>query len=397
MAFLLGAAEALEGLGGAEALSSGSLASRTALSADDALSMLHGVETAVDRTAALIGPRITTNNPLAVDPVISQTVVTPTNPSFISSGLQSRLVTIRPTMQTNVGLLKQEGVPTWTSTRTPDPKLITGFVREGASDEVIQNTQNEAYIAQEARESDLPENQNFLDDFGKGFKALRAMSLNEIVSLVSSSSRAIPRGNVAGSIISSGINWGHDAAITSQVQAGQRQMQRDQNAWQGEQNQNSYANQQKMQATDIANRQSMQNADFQHQDAMQSRQFGQDTAMQQARFGQQSTMQQGQFQHENTMQQASFSNQTAQNNLDFSHNKALGAMNIMGNIANTATGGLIGGAFSTINTAINAGVGYLEQGRNQQFQREMQTSNFNNSIYASGNSATALKIATPTA
>lgn len=299
---------------------------------------------------------------------------------------------IYPRNNINIPLMRKDMVPTWTSTRAYDPIIGNDRDQEVSSETGEVEPDSLQELAQRPGKNPLNANQqNFSDSFSKSFKALKAMSLGEITGLVSSAFQASPRGNVMGSAVTSGINWGHDAQITSQVQSGQEHMQRSQDEWQNQQNQNSYSNQQKMQATDIANRQTMQSREFGQQDSMQRRQFGQDTSMQQARFGQQTSMQQGQFGHENSMQQAGFGQQTSMSNLDYSHNLSLGKQGILGNLANTATGG----AFSVINTAINAGVGYLEQGRDQTFQKQMQTSNFNNSIYASGNSATALKIATP--
>lgn len=351
---------------------------------------LGGIETALNSASDYLagGRLLSANTPVSVDPIISQEFRTPISGDSL---LSNTVKDIRPKQSINIPLMQRELVPTWTTSRSD--------VLTQGPQSFSQNPQEESPESAEDPSCPACKNvthQEFMDGFGRGFKALKAMSIGEITGLVSSAFQATPRGNTMGNIISSGINWGHDAQITGQVQAGQKDMQNSQNAWQGQQNQNSYKNQQQIQATDIANKRAMQNADFGHQDSMQQREFGQESRMQQAQFGQQSAMQSGLFGHENQMQSASFGQQTAMNNLDFSHNEQLSKMNIAGNIANTLTGGIVGGAFSTINTAINAGVGYLEQGRDQVFQKQMQTSNFNNQIYASGNSATALKIATPT-
>lgn len=398
-----------------------------------------GLATGVDAAADLLSSgssRLMTSNiyapleaPRAVDPIQTQEFNAATRPT---------ITTIEPQMKINIPLMQKLMTPTWTSNLSGLPSLSSEFQQTPIYDEVASeapydDVASEAHYENgdlEPHYEEIAESEPYDDftdssisthhtydsvasttsstpncpscDFSKGFKALKAMSLGEIAMLAASSFEAQPHGNVVGGLVTSGVNWAHDAQITNQIQQGQQAMQRSQNEWQGQQNQLSYDNQRQMQSTDIDAKKSMQQSGFYQQDIMQNRQFAHETSMQQAGFQQQTTMQQNQFTQERGMQQNqfaqdrtlqanAFAQQTSMSNLDFQHSMAEGKQNIEGNLLNTAANGV----FGVINTAITAGVGYLEQGCNQQFQKEMQTTNFNNNIYASGNSATALKIATP--
>lgn len=360
MAFLLAAGEALEGIAGATEASADVLSGSSRLMSSNAYAL-------------------PANNPIAVDPIISQDIQTPVSPNLAT-------VDLAPRMNINIPLMQQHEIPTWTTDYDPFP---TSSGTEDSAAEARDADDNSDGSGDNSGNDCKTCSQR--SDFDRGFRAIKAMSLNEIAALVANNYEAETRGNVAGSLVNSGINWLHDDELTDRMQSNQREMQQRQNDWQGQQNQNSYNNQRQMQSTDIAAKEEMQQRGFAQESSMQQNQFSHENTMQGNLFSHENSMQQAGFQQQTTMQQAQFGQQVSMSNLDFSHVMAEGSQQIMGNIANTATQGV----FGLIGTAIHEGVGYLEQGRDQQFQKQMQTSNFNNNIYASGNSSSALKIANP--
>lgn len=401
-------------------------------------SLVEGLEGA---TEVLSGSKSLLSSNIALEPpILSQDIQTPVNLPSVP--------VYNPSMNVNIPLMQQTGVPTWTTKSSQPIDMPSRFEGTELGPTPVDPETGE-YEPSDTEGEDPsgfnPTQRDAFNGFSSGFKALRAMTLGEITHLITAPF-ALQNGNVAGSIVGSGINWAHDKDVMGQAQEGQAQMQQSQQTFQNQQNQNTYENQQKMQSIDIANRQQMQ-----------QNQFGQETRMQQNSFNQQRYMQGQTFQHDFDIQGRGFQQQTNINNLDFAHATALGAQSIMGTLANTATGGLFGvagdlvtagmnlwgqsrnqdfqremnqttynqnlnlqhnsilgniantatgGVFGLASSAIGAGVGLLEQNsdqnfqsqmlsKTQDFQKQIQTQNFNNAIYASGNSASALKIASP--
>lgn len=168
-----------------------------------------------------------------------------------------------------------------------------------------------------------------------------------------------------------------------------RAMQSNQNEWQGsqndkqrqftqEQNQQKYTHENEMQQAGFRNSQQMQNAGFAHDLDMQRNTFSHDITMQNNKFG---------FEQQNQARQ--FAHDTDMSNLGFEHNKALGKQQIVGGLLNTATGG----AFSLANTAVSKGADLYMQQRNFHNSQALMTQNFNQSMFASGASSQALKLA----
>lgn len=158
----------------------------------------------------------------------------------------------------------------------------------------------------------------------------------------------------------------------------ERAMQSNQNEWQSRQNdiQRQFQNQQQQQQFTHENE--MQEHGFEQQEELQQRGFTHDTQMQSNEFNFKNQYQSKQFQHDTDM-----------SNLGFEHDIALGKQHILGNLANTATGGV----FSLAGTALSkVGDSYLQ---NQQYhnQQNLMTQQFNQSMFASGASSQALKLA----
>ena len=184
---------------------------------------------------------------------------------------------------------------------------------------------------------------------------------------------------INGNAVSSGINWARDSQITSQMQN-----------FQGQQN-----------SIDRELAQTMQNRSFQQQQTLQNSSQDFQSQLQQRNFDFQHIMQQGQFQHENEMQDKNISNQqymqqSSQNfsssmlDKTFSQNKTLTSMNIAGNLANTALGGVVG----LVGNVASKGLDIYMQQQNFHNQRQLSTQNFNQQIQASGSRAQAVKLTT---
>jgi len=166
-------------------------------------------------------------------------------------------------------------------------------------------------------------------------------------------------------------------------------MQHNQNEWQevqndkqrqftSGQNQQQWAHEDTMQGRSFIHDTDMQRQKFSHEDQMQGRTFSHDLDMQHNQFDFQNQSQQKTFQHDIDMSK-----------LGFEQNKALGQQQIVGAIANTATGG----AFSIANTMIGKGADMVMQQQNYHNQQNLMTQNFNQSMFASGASSQALKLA----
>lgn len=269
----------------------------------------------------------------------------------------------------------------------------------------------------------------------------RAMSLGEIQSLVGPNNRYA---FANGSAVSSGINWAHDADMLGRAQS-----------YQGNQSEQDRKQALAMQQMSFGQENSMQQMKNAQAMQYQSNEFGQQSAMQHAAFNQESQMQQNSFDQQMRMQNSSqqygkdmagigyqnasalnyqsilgglantatggafgmvtegmhdissYVNQKSSQNFQekmnpilFGQQKSLQLGSIMGNIANTATGG----AFGLLGDVIKGGEDIYLNSSNQSFQQSMltqqqnfaqqqQARNFNNAIYANGMSAQALKVA----
>lgn len=269
----------------------------------------------------------------------------------------------------------------------------------------------------------------------------RAMSLGEIQSLVGPNNRYA---YANGSAVSSGVNWAHDRDILDRAQSYQGN-QADKDRQQAiAMQQAGFSQEQAMQNIKNAQALQYQDNDLTNQRNMQQAGFNQQTAMQQAQFGQDSRILNSQQEYGREMAGVGYQNTSAlnyqnilgnlantatggalgvvtegmrdissyvnqksnqnfqekMNPIIFKQQQSLQAGQIAGTIANTATGGLFGLAGSLIKGAEDVYLNHSNQVFNQQmltqqqnFAQQQQARNFNNAIYATGMSAQALKVA----
>lgn len=170
-----------------------------------------------------------------------------------------------------------------------------------------------------------------------------------------------------GNLVTSGVNWGRDYQLTTQMeefQSGQNQLNR-------QQQMNMLIQNQRLQKY-------MQQRNFDFQGAMQNRAFD---------FKRQ--MQQGQFEYGREMQSNQFDFEKQLSGQKFQQNLQLGNQAIKGALENT----VLGGAATMANTVLSKTADvYLQQ---QQFhnQQSLMTQNYNQSLQASGARAQAMQLA----
>jgi len=279
---------------------------------------------------------------------------------------------IRPQMNINIPLMQQTMRPTWTTQTSPEISQPTTF--ESGTQNSETQTDNTKYDA----------NKQWLDRISK-IDSERPMSPLSLGYIYARSSQPM---HINGNMVSSGMNWGRDAQITSQM-----------NSFQGAQNSADRALAQTMQNKGFQQQTTMQNSNFDFQKTMQQNSQNFEQQMQARNFDFQHQMQSGLFQHEDTMQGRNIANQQqmqASNQsftssmLDktFGQNKELTTMNIAGTLANTALGGVVGLA----GNVVSKGIDYYTQQKNFQNQQQLMTQNFNQQIQASGSRAQALKL-----
>lgn len=166
-------------------------------------------------------------------------------------------------------------------------------------------------------------------------------------------------------------------------------MQANQNYWQGVQNGANRRFQHEQADRQYSHENDMQRNEFAQQQQMQSQNFAHDFDMQSRSFGQQTRMQSNEFDFKNQYQSKEFGQQKDMSNLNFEHDLALGSQKIGGALLNTATGG----AFSLANTAVNKIGDIYMQNQAYKNNQSLMTQSFNQSLYASGASSQALKLA----
>lgn len=236
-----------------------------------------------------------------------------------------------------------------------------------------------------------------------------------------------------GQAISSGLNIGENEHMYGRVAD-----------FQGHQNDLDRAQAAAMQKNSFDQQAAMQKSNQDFQQSQSARQFGYDSALQQNQFQNQQQMQQNEFGQQRQMQASSQAFQQNMAGINYGYQTELQHQSILGNLANTATGGI----FGALTEGVHELGEYVNQKSNQNFQERMnpvlfnqnkqlqqaqitgnlentgiqtlgnvavsalsnvasvwmnhannefaqaqQTRNFNNAIYANGQSAQALKIA----
>lgn len=349
--------------------------------------LVEGLVPALEETTSLLSgslPKLASRMPQAGEPM--EVDMLPTN----------AVRDITPKMNVNIPLMQKIQRPTWTSNweSSPQPKqqfntdTNSFYGSDGVSysddfDSSHTGSIND-FQSEEAREggsgsTDQVAFQQFIGDLGKHLKTLRAMSINEIISLATTPfDYAKSNGSVVGSMVGSGMNWAHDKDLLSQQQGFSAQQQNEYQGWQQQMQGNMFKNQDYMQQQDLANRLAMQSGTFQHEDTMQQRQFTQ-----------QSNLQKSSQNFEQSMQSNLFGQQNKLNNLDFQHNLSLGKQNILGGLATTA----LGGATSIVGGVVSKGFDVYMQNKQNDFTKQQSVTNFNNQIQAAGAGAPALKLA----
>lgn len=318
-------------------------------------------------------------------------------------------------MNINIPLMQKLTTPTWTTERTQpleipsfqgpsttaSPERPTGIATPFVRNDILSTQASVSAkpfsdLAVKGGESSTPtpdfQSQNSANsqwlqrvaNYMNPKKPLMPLSLGYIYARSSQPMRA------NGNVVTSGLNWGRDAQITSQMQN-----------FQGGQNAADRALAKQMQEQNMQQQQTLQNRNFDFQTHMQ--QSSQDFAasMQQRNFDFQHIMQGGQFQHENEMQQRGIANQqqmqssaqaftSSMSDKTFNQNKTLTGMNIAGNLANTALGGAVGVAGNIVSKGMDM---YMQQ-QNFHNQQSLMSQNFNQQIQASGSRASSLKLTT---
>lgn len=235
--------------------------------------------------------------------------------------------------------------------------------------------------------SEVPKWYEQLEDWS--FDPLRPMSLVSLMGMVHTpntnfkpnamaAAATALAGSVASSVVSSGINWAHDESILHEAQA-----------YGADQAQKNREQQMAMQQGLFGQQRSLQYADIMNKRQMQASEIANQQQMQLTGFANQRMMQQDTFRQQKALQTSEFAQQQQMGRTTYGYQKDLLETGLVGNILNTATGGVFGLAETALNTV---GSAYLQK-QDYLNQSKLMTQKANQQIQISGAGAAAMRLA----